>query len=55
MLFFAMGCTPIQAQNQRETKKVTSWNGNSWSNGIPTLETKAIFAANFTATENLLT
>lgn len=54
MFLFCLGSTNIQAQNQRKAKKVTTWNGNFWSHGTPTLETKAIFTANLTTTENLL-
>jgi hypothetical protein len=31
----------------------TTWNGTSWSNGVPTAKTAVIFAGNYTSTGNL--
>lgn len=31
----------------------TTWNGTAWNNGVPTINTAAIFAGNYTATANL--
>jgi hypothetical protein len=31
----------------------TTWNGSSWSNGLPSITKAVVFAANFTITENI--
>lgn len=51
---FCLNIISVQAQEYRQAKNSTSWNGQSWSNGLPTLDSKAIFKANFTTKENLL-
>ena len=48
----------LRAQNSRfqatsQTQLSTTWNGTSWSKGKPNKLTKAIFAHDYKATENL--
>jgi len=55
LIILGMGYLPLYAQNsEQKAKQITTWNGFSWSHGKPTLETKAIFSDNYTATENLV-
>src|SRR5690606_18574115 len=45
------------AQNEKQVSvgnhAVTVWDGSSWSNGLPNASTKAVFAADYLATESL--
>ena len=42
------------AKQQQTTIPSTTWNGVSWSNGLPNAQTKAIFAANFISDQTLV-
>jgi hypothetical protein len=42
-----------KSQTQTQTQKITLWDGSTWSNGSPTLQTKAVFASNFTTTQDI--
>ena len=56
MLFciFFFGFNIVFAQESiKKQKQATTWNGASWSNGLPNAQTKAIFAADFTSDQTL--
>ena len=42
-------CSTVNAQCPTET----TWNGNSWSNGVPNVNVKAVITGNYTATANV--
>lgn len=50
-----MATKPLLAQSEKQiptgSQSVTVWDGTSWSNGLPDTSTKALFAADFLATE----
>ncbi len=55
LLFF--GFNSIFAQEsgrQLQPVSSTTWNGSSWSNGLPNAQTKAIFAADFVSEQTLV-
>lgn len=55
LLFQAKPALGQDRQTQTpSTKNTTFWNGQTWSNGFPNQQTKAIFAADFKASKNIL-
>ncbi|MBS7787868.1 hypothetical protein KIH23_11230 [Flavobacterium sp. CYK-55] len=56
LCLFLFGIQTLSAQSQNRQKlipKSTTWNGSTWTNGEPNEKTKAIFAANFTSTNDI--
>ncbi|MBS7787865.1 T9SS type A sorting domain-containing protein [Flavobacterium sp. CYK-55] len=56
LCLFLFGIQILSAQSlNRQTliSKSTTWNGSTWTNGEPNEKTKAIFAANFTSTNDI--
>lgn len=55
LLFQAKPALGQDRQTQTpSTKNTTVWNGKTWSHGVPNPQTKAIFAADFKASKNIL-
>lgn len=46
--------TAQESTKQQQTFSSTTWNGSSWSNGMPNAQTKAIFAADFTSDQTII-
>ncbi|MBP6754661.1 MAG: DUF3494 domain-containing protein [Bacteroidia bacterium] len=46
-------CNGITDSDTTTCGSTTTWNGNSWSNGIPTYGNSVIFTGNFTSTSDL--
>ena len=42
------------AKQQQALVSSTTWNGSSWSNGLPNAQTKALFASNFISDQTLV-
>ena len=51
--FKAILAQNIRSQATSQSQLSTTWDGTSWSNGKPNKLTKAIFAHDYKATENL--
>ena len=55
-IYLFIAFKPLQAQEKKAQIKreeiTTTWNGATWSNGLPAKEIKAIFASNYSTTEN---
>lgn len=58
-IYFLISFMPMQGQKNRKTESIqsqntiTTWDGKSWDNGIPTHTTKAVFASDYVASENI--
>jgi hypothetical protein len=46
-------CNGITDTDTSTCGNITTWNGNSWSNGIPTYGNSVIFTGNFTSTSDI--